>query len=53
MAMDPQMSMGAVRLRVADLDRAKQFYEQVIGLAAGSSEDGVVTMRAGVLPWFR
>ncbi|MEK6326548.1 MAG: VOC family protein [Actinomycetota bacterium] len=29
-----QMSMGAVRLNVADLDRAQHFYEQAIGLRA-------------------
>jgi catechol 2,3-dioxygenase len=39
----------AVRLRVADLDREREFYERAIGLQAlgGSEDDGVVTLGAG------
>jgi catechol 2,3-dioxygenase len=33
-AMGAEMDLGAVRLDVADLDRAKRFYEQAIGLEA-------------------
>jgi catechol 2,3-dioxygenase len=49
---DPDTRIGAVRLRVADLDRVADFYERAIGLAAldrtaemvrlGSGEDGSV-----------
>jgi catechol 2,3-dioxygenase-like lactoylglutathione lyase family enzyme len=49
---DPDTRIGAVRLRVADLDRVADFYERAIGLAAldrtaemvrlGAGEDGSV-----------
>src|SRR5688572_13979993 len=49
---DPATSVGAVRLTVADLDRAQAFYERVIGLramdavedAVGLGPDGGVTV---------
>jgi catechol 2,3-dioxygenase len=40
------MGMGAVRLRVADLEQAQQFYERAIGLSAEQGEDGAVAMSA-------
>jgi catechol 2,3-dioxygenase len=36
----PETRMGAVRLTVSDLERAKAFYEQAIGLRATEMEDG-------------
>jgi len=39
MPIDPQTEVGAVRLAVADLDRARRFYESVIGLAAIESSE--------------
>src|SRR5688500_16496512 len=43
-----EATIGAVRLRVADLDGARDFYERTIGLAAvGSPEDGMARLGAG------
>ena len=39
--------MGAVRLTVADLDRARDFYRDVIGLTELEPSDGVVRLGAG------
>jgi catechol 2,3-dioxygenase len=39
MPIDPQTEVGAVRLAVADLDRARRFYERVIGLALIESSE--------------
>jgi catechol 2,3-dioxygenase len=38
------MEPGAVRLRVADLDRQREFYERAIGLRPIDSADGVTRM---------
>jgi catechol 2,3-dioxygenase len=38
--------MGAVRLMVSDLNRARAFYEQAIGLRASETEDGGLTLAA-------
>jgi catechol 2,3-dioxygenase len=35
-AIDPRTAIGTVSLTVSDLDRSRQFYEQVIGLPAAS-----------------
>jgi catechol 2,3-dioxygenase len=43
----PATRVGAVRLTVADLDRARQFYEQVLGLRATERQDGLVSLHAG------
>jgi len=43
---DPGTTMGPVTLRVADLGRAQEFYERVLGLRASDSEDGTVVLGA-------
>jgi catechol 2,3-dioxygenase len=40
--------IGRVRLRVADLDRLRSYYEQAIGLKTLSADDGVVSLGADV-----
>jgi catechol 2,3-dioxygenase len=47
---DPATAVGAVRLTVADLDRARRFYEQVLGLRATEREDGLLALDAGGPP---
>jgi catechol 2,3-dioxygenase len=49
---DPATTIGAVRLRVADLDAVRDFYERAIGLAElpGSHEDGAAALGAGGTP---
>lgn len=42
--------MGAVTLRVANLARAQEFYERVLGLSASQSEDGTVSLGAALGP---
>jgi len=42
MGIDPATAIGAVRLTVADLDRARAFYERAIGLRATDREGDVV-----------
>jgi catechol 2,3-dioxygenase len=44
---DPRTQMGAVRLTVADLDRARAFYERSMGLRATEREDGSIALGAG------
>lgn len=39
-SIDPGTSIGAVRLRVADLDRIRRFYQDAIGLAVLDSTEG-------------
>ena len=46
-SIDPGTSMGAVRLRVADLERQRDFYRDAIGLAELSAQDGVVRLGSG------
>src|SRR5262245_25865944 len=49
-SIDPKTSIGAVRLAVADLDRARDFYERAIGLKVldGGEGDGeIVSLGAG------
>jgi len=46
-SIDPGTSMGAVRLRVADLERQREFYRDAIGLAELSSDGGVVRLGSG------
>jgi catechol 2,3-dioxygenase len=48
-AIDPGTTIGAVRLRVADLDGVRDFYERAIGLAEvpGSPENDVARLGAG------
>ena len=36
--------LGAIRLRVGDLDRTRRFYEEAVGLAPLSSDDGVAAL---------
>jgi catechol 2,3-dioxygenase len=43
-ATDAEMSLGAVRLNVADLDRAQRFYEEAIGLRAFDRAADVVRL---------
>jgi len=40
--------IGRVRLRVADLDRIRSYYERTIGLRTLASDDGVVVLGADV-----
>jgi catechol 2,3-dioxygenase len=42
--------LGAIRLRVGDLDRLRGFYERTIGLRTIRVEDGVTTMGANGAP---
>jgi catechol 2,3-dioxygenase len=49
-AIDPDTSIGAVRLTVSDLSRAQSFYEQAIGLRAVELEDGTVGLGPGGEP---
>ena len=44
MTIAPGASVGAVRLRVADLEAVTAFYERAIGLRKLSQEDGVVRL---------
>ena len=46
----PATAMGAVRLTVSDLDRARRFYEQVLGLRATDRDDGLIAFDAGAQP---
>ena len=43
-SIDPGARIGAVRIAVADLDRAIEFYEQAIGLSTLDSADGVARL---------
>jgi catechol 2,3-dioxygenase len=43
-SIDPGASMGAVRLAVADLDGARAFYRDAIGLSDLDSRDGIVRL---------
>src|SRR5919201_2881222 len=43
-SVDPGTAMGAVRLTVADLDRARDFYRDAIGLTERRSPDGVLRL---------
>jgi catechol 2,3-dioxygenase len=43
-SIDPDASIGTVRLTVADLARSSQFYEQAIGLSATEQSDGTVAL---------
>ncbi|HEX4282795.1 MAG TPA: VOC family protein [Solirubrobacteraceae bacterium] len=43
---DPDTSVGTVRLTVADLDRSRVFYEQVIGLRSIELDGGTVALGA-------
>jgi catechol 2,3-dioxygenase len=47
---DPEMRLGPVRLRVADLAAARGFYERVIGLSGGPGEDDAMTLSAEGTP---
>ena len=49
-AIDPDTSMGAVRLTVSDLDRSRDFYERAIGLLPTELEDGRVGLAAAGEP---
>ena len=42
-SIDADTAVGAVRLRVRDLDRARGFYERVIGLQSHDLDDGSVS----------
>jgi catechol 2,3-dioxygenase len=43
-SIDARTSMGSVRLTVADLDRARDFYREAIGLQEIETADGLVTL---------
>ena len=45
-SIDPQTTIGAVRLAVSDLSRSREFYERAIGLVASELEDGSVGLGA-------
>jgi catechol 2,3-dioxygenase len=49
-SIDPGTSMGPVRLTVADLDRARDFYRDAIGLTELEAANGVVQLGAGGQP---
>ena len=46
----PGATVGAVRLRVADLDRGRSFYERVIGLRQVGGQNGAIRLGAGAEP---
>ena len=46
-SIDPATSMGPVRLTVADLDRARDFYRDAIGLTEPDSSNDVTSMGTG------
>ena len=46
LSIDPDTSMGAVRLTVSDLGRARDFYERAVGLCAIELDDGGVGLAA-------
>jgi catechol 2,3-dioxygenase len=41
---DPDTTLGTVRLTVSDLDRSRAFYERVIGLRSEEREDGALAL---------
>ena len=43
-AIHPDTTVGTVRLTVSDLDRARTFYEDAVGLSATEFEDGVLAL---------
>jgi catechol 2,3-dioxygenase len=45
-SIDPNTSMGSVRLTVSELDRSRDFYEQALGLHSTELEDGRVGLSA-------
>ena len=47
---DPDTSVGTVRLTVTDLDRSRAFYEQVIGLRSIELDDGTLALGAAGEP---
>jgi catechol 2,3-dioxygenase len=47
---DPATHVGPVSLRVTDLDRARDFYSDALGLVTLSEQDGVARMGAGDRP---
>jgi catechol 2,3-dioxygenase len=49
-SIDPGTSMGPVQLTVADLDRARDFYRDAIGLTELPASSGVVALGAGDRP---
>jgi catechol 2,3-dioxygenase len=48
-SIDPRTTVGAVRLRVADLEGARDFYERALGLTevSGTGEAGITALGAG------
>src|SRR5215207_4935158 len=50
MSIDPRTAVGAVRLAVADLDRARRFYDGVIGLAVIESSQREARLGADGVP---
>ena len=49
----PATALGAVSLTVRDLDRARSFYTDTIGLEPREQDDGTVAMYAGSTPLVR
>ncbi len=47
---DPDTSLGRVRLTVSDLDRSRSFYERAIGLPASELDDGTLGLGAAGEP---
>ena len=47
---DPDTTLGPVRLTVSQLDRSRAFYERAIGLRATELEDGTLALGAGGEP---
>lgn len=47
---DPDASVGTVRLTVADLERSRVFYERAIGLRSAELDDGTLALAAGGRP---
>ena len=49
-AIDPQTTMGTVRLTVSDVDRSRVFYERALGLRAKDGDDGTIALHAAAGP---
>ncbi len=49
-ALPPATAMGPVRLKVAELDNTRRFYEQVLGLQMLEQLDGLARLGAGGTP---